>query len=165
MAVQNPINYWGLNATDPLSWPPDGLPPAKDFERKCRSIPIVGQLLAYRMEQHRLRQIAGRFRAQVRQRPPTDPKAWGDDPKRQQFAAFLADVIRDAGGWPNDHFIPSDPFSILCWEHNTGMEYILVQLAVEEKIGREIQSEQFYRISNMSFGEAVDFLRAFIVTG
>jgi hypothetical protein len=155
-----PIDYWRHHAAEALAWPPEGLLPATPLEQKCGSIPVIGRFIAYQFERRRMRRVARRFHAQVRLRPPVDPATWGDDPARRKFAAFLAEAIRDAGGWPNDHFLPSDPMSILCWEHDYGMEILLVYFAVEEEVGKAMAIEEFRRICSMSFAQAVDFLLA-----
>jgi hypothetical protein len=164
MLIPRPLDYWRLNASGPLSWPPEEAPTVIAFEQKCESIPVVGRLIARQMERHRMRRVVRHFHAQVQRRPPIDPEMSGDDLARRQFAAFLADAIRDASSWPNDHFVPADPISILCCVHDpSGMEFILLHFAVEKWIGTQIPHEQFYRIIDMSFAEAVDFLRTLAV--
>ena len=69
--------------------------------------------------------------AQMVGRPPIPEDTWGDDLGRCAAARTICEIIRDAFVWPNDRFIPADPFR--CVFFNVDTDGCLVN-AMEDKI-------------------------------
>ena len=68
---------------------------------------------------------------QMEMRPPIPEEIWGGDPGRCAASHTICEIIRDAFVWPNDHFIPSDPFR--CVFFNVDTDGCLVN-AMEDKM-------------------------------
>lgn len=68
--------------------------------------------------------------AQMLARPPIPEEIWSDDPGRCAAARTICEIIRDAFVWPNDRFIPADPFR--CVFFNVDTDGCLVN-AMEDK--------------------------------
>lgn len=50
---------------------------------------------------------------QLIERDKPDPAWWGNDPVRFKVAKQVCHRIQERYEWPNDHFIPEDPFDVL----------------------------------------------------
>src|SRR5207248_281522 len=66
--------------------------------------------------------------------------AWGDDPHRRELAQTLCQALARAKKWPNDRFIPDDPFEIAFFEPSgvDGFEVLEVANALTRITGRKV---------------------------
>jgi hypothetical protein len=78
------------------------------------------------------------------------------DPECSHLAAFVARTIKEEFGWPNDHFIPDDPFDLMLFgDEGTGVE---VLNAIEDYLELPrglISDEQLEQYCRLTFGEVV----------
>jgi hypothetical protein len=96
---------------------------------------------------------------QLLARPKPDPNIWGDSLARQQMAQYLCAALKQDYGWPNDHFIPDDPYDIafqIPWDDLEIAEFVI-------RVERELKIKMKYEETETwgaVLGEIVDFLIA-----
>ena len=121
-------------------------------------LPIIGWTFAAALEQARFRPMVRTIEQQLRERPDTS-EHWGADPRRQEIAAAVRSLIAEELGWPNDHFIPEDPFGIAFWGHQQGCEDVQTIMRIEEHFSfrfPDSEWERFWRHGTL--GEFVERL-------
>ena len=108
--ASDPISYAGVS---PLHWPGGRRPSTADVSRRgLFLIPIVGSVLWHRAYSRLMTPIVDQIASQLRSRPPMW-KLWGMPPDRLVYAKQISHIVANEIGWPNDHFIPEDPFEIV----------------------------------------------------
>ena len=83
----------------------------------------------------------------------------GDNPKRLEMARYLCLLIKEKYDWPNDHFIPNDPFDIVFQIPWDDLDIIEVIMRCEEDLEIEIKDEEAQEWGG-ALGDIVDFLVA-----
>ncbi len=98
---------------------------------------------------------------QLRVREPIPSEVWGDDPNRAEFGREMAALIAARIDWPNDHFIPEDPFEWVTYViGGEDLEHTEIIMALEENLGITIDDEyEWGSFLQWTFGEVVDYLR------
>ena len=100
--------------------------------------------------------------AQLQQRDETCLLAWGDACDRIRLARQVSGIIHKWLYWPNDFFIPEDPFEILVWDHTAyysdGFVLSGIVKEFEEFIG-ETYTDTFWEAAlSLRYGEVIDHL-------
>jgi hypothetical protein len=72
---------------------------------------------------------------QLRERSRPDPGVWGDDPLRVRTALAACKLIQENYQWPNDHFLPADPFDIVCLIPWDDLDIVELVMSLEEHLG------------------------------
>ena len=103
--------------------------------------------------------------AQMKQRGPILEEAWGPDAKRRALAKEISVIIQDEIGWPNAHFIPEDPFSLVIfniyWDgsYMDGMEIECIAFRMAQLTGADHFDDQVWTaLWERTLGEVVDAL-------
>jgi acyl carrier protein len=129
-------------------------------ERCLMWLPIIGWTFAAMLEQARFRPMVRSIEQQLRERPNTS-ELWGGDTGRQQISAAIRKIAMEELGWPNDHFIPADPCSIVFWGHHDGLDSVSVVMRIEKQFGCDLSDSESERLrTHGTLGELVDRLIA-----
>ncbi len=127
-------------------------------ERCLMWLPLVGWEFAATLERARFRPMVRSIEQQLRERPDTS-ELWGSD--RQQVSAAIRKIAMEELGWPNDHFIPADPCSIVFWGHNDGLDDVSAVMRIERHFGCDLSDSESERLmTHGTLGELVDRLIA-----
>lgn len=136
----------------PLQWPPDmgELLRKKGF---LLGIPFVGP------QEKIYRHIC----EQLLRRDTTYLDLWSPDAESRSLGADCARVIAKDMNWPNDYFIPEDPFAILCWDKTAcAVDTLLVSgllLQFEKMAGISKQTNRWWEeCGTKTFGEVIQAL-------
>ncbi len=95
---------------------------------------------------------------QLKTRQPPPPEVWGDDPARVNVAHYLCSAAQKRYQWPNDHFIPEDPFDVVFQIPFDDLEIVEMVLRFEEELKITISDEEAQQWADKTLGEVVDFL-------
>lgn len=91
-------------------------------------------------------------------RPRPDPGVWGTDPARIRTGLTLCRKIQEEYEWPNDHFIPEDPFDIAMLIPWDDLEIVELMLALEESLQFPITNEEANLWVGSTLGSVTDHL-------
>lgn len=90
---------------------------------------------------------------------PDPSDLWGRDPRRRELSLAVRTLIKEEFGWPNDHFIPDDPFGIACWAHRDSLDCVFAAQCIEKQFGFQQSSSKWERLyDHGSVGEFVEML-------
>jgi acyl carrier protein len=130
------------------------------MEKLLMWLPIIGWTVAAALEKARFRPMVRTIDQQLRERPDTSEQ-WGSDPRRQEISATVRSLIAEELGWPNDHFIPDDPFGIAFWGHQDGLDDVSAAMRIEKQFGFRLPDSEWERFwCHGTLGEFVDRLIA-----
>ena len=127
-------------------------------ERCLMWLPIIGWTFAAMLEQARFHPIVRSIEQQLRDRPDTS-QLWGADPRRQRVSSAIRKIAEEECGWPNDRFIPADPFDIVFWGHTDGLDDVSAVMRIEKEFGLNLPDSERLRWQG-TLGELVDRLIA-----
>ena len=85
--------------------------------------------------------------------------AWDGDDHRVQYARWLSKIIHQEAEWPNGHFHPDDPVRLLFLDCDP-LGAVEIVWSIEDEIGSKLFDADRDRLTDMTLGEAVDFLLA-----
>ncbi len=86
--------------------------------------------------------VINSVKEQLLARPKPDPNIWGNNSVRQEMGQYLCATLKEEYEWPNDHFIPEDPFDIafqIPWDDLQIVEFVM---RVEEDLEFEVKDEE-----------------------
>lgn len=95
---------------------------------------------------------------QLAKRPKPAPEIWGDGPLRRRIGPFLSRILKENYDWPNDHFIPEDPFSIALLMPWDDLDVIEVSLQLEDALNIEMSNEDIETFFDGTLGDLMDYL-------
>jgi acyl carrier protein len=95
---------------------------------------------------------------QLRERPRPDPHLWGDDPVRVKTGSLLCKLIEETYQWPNDHFLPDDPFDIACLLPWDDLDIVELTMSLEENLDRTIEDAKVLSWAGASLRGVVESL-------
>ncbi|RYG75021.1 hypothetical protein EON80_02020 [bacterium] len=139
----------------PLHWPESYQPTPREPRSFWERLPLIGEWF----EASDYPEVVPTLMGQLAARPKPDPTIWGDDPVRVEMALYLCNVVQQAYGWPNDHFLPEDPFEIVFLEPWDDLEIIECAMQVEEDLGLDLPDETVKEWGG-TLGNVVDSLVA-----
>ena len=129
-------------------------------ERILLRIPFLGWPFAAALEQARFRPMVHSIERQLRERPETSGE-WPPNPRQQEICSALRRLIKEEFGWPNDHFIPTDPFGIAFWAHQDGLDDVSAVQRMEQEFGLRVPATKWEHLwSNGTLGELLELLVA-----
>jgi len=128
-------------------------------ERFWSKIPIVGLLVEAPLSGRRFEESGEMIRSQLVTRGGDfNPTVWGGTSRRQELARHVCQSLAKAIGWPHANFLPEDPFVMLCWPHQDGLDDLDFKFRLEGYLKRDISREEFDSFLDMSLGQVVDRL-------
>lgn len=72
---------------------------------------------------------------QLRLRPASSLDLWESvSPEHAEVVRVVSGIARDGLGWPNDYFIPSDPFGIIVWDRHGDLETSEILTLIEDTL-------------------------------
>lgn len=129
-------------------------------ERILLWIPFLGWPFAASLQDERFRPLVRCIEQQLLGRPDTS-ELWPTDPLRQKLSSALRRLIKEEFGWPNDHFIPADPFGIALWAHQDGLDDVSAVRRIEQEFGYQMPDSEWERFwCHGTLGEFLDILIA-----
>jgi len=141
----------------PTSYEPLHLPPDDNRTLKSR----VRDFFTLRMTRR-----AQFLVDQLEAREAVPPEIWGPDPRRQELAIAISEIIKEEIQWPNANFVPDDPFSLVLfniyWDGSAidGCEIECIAMKMEELTGNPIDVCLWSAMYDATFGETIDTLLA-----
>jgi acyl carrier protein len=133
----------------PLQWPDNFTPAASLWDW----IPFLAW---FSPRNARYAEVAEDIRRQLLQRQAPDPAVWGSDPVRLQTARSLCRWAQKQYAYPNDHFLPDDPFEIVFQMPWDDLEVVEFMICMEEAYDIAIADEECRRWRTL--GDVVDSL-------
>lgn len=128
-------------------------------ERCCRRVPFIGWTIANELEKRRLSLGLESLAQQLTSRPMPESHTNSHNDVSARVAAFIARTVKDYCGWPNDRFIPDDPYSLMMFgDEGAGIEVIN---AIEEYLDLPqgaISNEQIEAFYQMTFGQVIEYV-------
>jgi hypothetical protein len=131
-----------------------------EIERFLRYVPFVGSPIANLMRGFRMRPVVMKIERELRNRRPPDLDVWGESVEKALFAQSICELTMLEMGWPNDHFLPSDPAAIVFWNHRDGLDFATTIKDIESNLGIDIDSHDIEQWFDKPFGDVVDALWA-----
>lgn len=107
-----------------------------------------------------LHQATAHLNRQLLARPRPDPLVWGEDPLRIKMGLLVCKRIQTNYAWPNDHFLPEDPFktiTLLPWDD---LDIVELVMALEEELDIVIVDAEAMSWDELTLGNVVDRLLA-----
>jgi acyl carrier protein len=97
---------------------------------------------------------------QLKQREASCLAFWSENKQRREAFEAISKIIQRDFGYPNNYFIPEDPFEILFWfwDDFDGMAAVEASMNLEDKFGISLSEQDFVKMLNMTLGEVVDFI-------
>ncbi len=127
-------------------------------ERRLMWLPFIGWAFAAALVQARFRPMVRSIEQQLRERPDTS-ELWGSEPRRRELSSAVRTLIEEEFGWPNDHFIPDDPFGIACWGHEDGLDAVSAVTRIKKEFGFHQPDSEWERLwFHGTLGEFVDHI-------
>src|SRR5688500_16031283 len=120
-------------ADAPLVNPPTPPPPSW-IERILWFFPIVGWWIAGLLWSGRMRVKKDQIAIQMQRRSQPTFAQWGDDPQRRQVAVVVSEALKEEFDWPNAHYLPDDPLSLLIFRDDCESELVFVLDDVEDRL-------------------------------
>ena len=121
-------------------------------------IPIIGWFISAILEDIRFRPMVKHIEKQLKSRPNFPESAWGSDAHRINNAKFLCNAAQNCFGWPNDHFLPSDPVRIVCWAHEDALDNTFFVEDLERHMNIKISDNEAELLWTKTLGEALNYL-------
>ena len=125
-------------------------------EKTCLFIPVLGLFIGFFLQCKRIGKVLKDLESQLDQRQYFPSDAWGTNQRRVQLAHVVADVIKEVQRWPNNHFLPEDPWDLLVLEEE-GLGFIEVAHELAKRLDVDL-SKETGKFMKMSLGEVVDYL-------
>ena len=125
-------------------------------QKICLFIPVLGWEVALWLQFGRIGKVLKDLESQLDQREYFPSDAWGTDQRRLQLVRVVADVIKEVQRWPNDHFLPEDPWDLLVLEEE-GIGFIEMAHELGKRLDVDLSNEAG-KFMEMSLGEVVDYL-------
>jgi hypothetical protein len=101
----------------------------------------------------------------MKQRGPILDDVWGPEPKHRALAKEISQVIHEEIDWPNAHFIPEDPFSLVMFNvycdgcNMDGCEIECIAFCIAFLTGVDYYDQKVWAAFwEMKFGEVIDAL-------
>ncbi len=95
-------------------------------------VPLFGWSVADKMWARRARPVREDLIRQLESRPDTGAE-WEEDIR--PFALTICELAREQMGWPNANFLPADPFSVVFWSYEDGLDLESAMLEIESGFG------------------------------
>lgn len=139
-----------------------------DLPRKQRSIaetvlayiPVVGWIIASHLYWLRVRPQMASLNRQVSARTNRPSQSvWGESQLQQEIGALVCRLAAKHFGWPNDHFIPSDPVELVFFEDDG--EGISLMMELEQSLSvpdGTLRTGIYDQIWGLNLGELVGLL-------
>jgi hypothetical protein len=126
-------------------------------------IPLIGWSFVAALEKARFRPIIQEISGQLLARPDT-VEHWQASEKFKSLGQPLRSLIASEFGWPNDHFLPEDPFVIVFWAHRDGLDQVFVIQTIEKESGIEITADDLKALwRDGTFGDFVKLIASRIL--
>lgn len=97
---------------------------------------------------------------QLISRPKASPSIWGNNPRRVELGQYISEIAKLQMGWPNDHFMPEDPFEIVFWSHKDALDIDEAILNIEDRLDIVIREGDVQKWVGKTLSEVVDHLLA-----
>lgn len=143
----------------PLCYPEGCTFTPSRLENWCTWVPIFGWLVAAVLSRSRCYGIESSIEQQLRLRDEIPDEVWPDAEERA-IARRIAQISMTEIDWPNDHFIPGDPFEIMVALRTGDLCELSAMVRIEEEFGVDLAQVMFVPGANLTFGEIVKWIKA-----
>jgi hypothetical protein len=122
-----------------------------------RRVPIVGWMISTILWELRNRPLFDDYCSVLNDRQKIDLGIWGSE-RCQEIASSLCRAAKSEIGWPNDHFIPSDPIRIALWSFHDGLDAEEAIMRVGDDLQLDIKWKELIPIWNSELSHLVDYI-------
>ena len=136
----------------PLQWP--------DFYQRPAPTPISWFAQLWHGSCHQCSQVTEHLKRELIARSRPDALVWGEDPLRIRMGLLACKHIQRNYEWPNDHFVPEDPFDILILLPWDDLEIVELVMALEADLDMTIADSEVEAWVGTRLGNVVDRLLA-----
>ena len=105
-------------------------------------------------------QVMEYLQRQLLTRSRPDLRIWGEDPMRIRMGIVVCKKIQETYEWPNDHFLPEDPFDILMLMPWDDLEIAELVMGLEEDLEIDIPNPEVEAWFGATLSTVVDRLMA-----
>jgi hypothetical protein len=126
-----------------------------DREWAWTRVPIFGWQIADLMWLHRMKPIVKSIETQLLGRSRPSDSIWGTDDLRIHIARVVCKAAMEEMGWPNDHFIPMDPGSVVFWAHEDGLDAEMACLEIRDQLNISLDGKVVNDWIGLSLGDVV----------
>lgn len=95
---------------------------------------------------------------QLETRKMPHPYIWGTDPLRIRIGQILSKVAQEAYHWPNDYFVPNDPFEIVYLMPWDEIEIKNISQRLEHELNIKLKISDLYELQGKTLSQFLDFL-------
>jgi hypothetical protein len=128
------------------------------IERLLRYFPLIGPYIANLLYGFRTRAVVESVERELRRRRRPELNVWGDDIPKALFAQSICELAMLEMGWPNDHFLPTDPAAVVFWNHRDSLDFATALKDIETNIEVDIDQGDIEVWFEKTLGEVVDAL-------
>jgi hypothetical protein len=100
--------------------------------------------------------------AQMRQRSADLSESWNRFSSAELgVEQRISKIALEELGWPNDHFLPSDPFEIIMWDGTGDLATASAIDRMERELGLRRRSDgEWQELASLTFGDVVQKIAA-----
>lgn len=84
----------------------------------------------------RMGPVREKFMAQLASRPANTRHLW--EPGVRPLAALVCNIAQEEMGWASSNFIPDDPYRVVFWSFDDGLDLEWAMMKISDKTGVEI---------------------------
>lgn len=128
------------------------------LERVAPYVPVLGWIVHSHLWTKRVGPIRQRLINQLVSRPRSARRAWEGEARYRTIAQTVCEIAQTEMGWPNDAFIPADPFAVVFWSYDDGLDMEVAIMAIEDQLDLKIPDADVVDFSDKSLGEFVSYL-------
>jgi len=130
----------------PLKWPVDWSK-LTSWQRVMIDVPLIGVR----------DRVFKEFVAQMQQRAADSSEFWNQfSPAEMEVQQIISRIAVEELGWPNSHFLPSDPFEIIMWDGTGDIATAAALDRMEKEFGLRRRSDsEWQELASHVFGYVV----------
>lgn len=129
------------------------------LEATCRYVPLFGWIVANELEKRRFKPVLDSLAKQLQARDSDSIASEFTEGAEVKCARCAARSIMQQFGWPNDHYLATDPLALLFFGDEGASVAVFNDIADDLGISNEVFSSQFIKSAEtLTFGELVSKL-------
>ena len=127
-------------------------------EKVSKYVPILGWIVQSHLWTKRVGPIRRRLCNQLISRPRSIRRFWEGDAMFLTIAQTVCEVAQTEMGWPCASFVPEDPFEVVFWSYEDGLDAVAALIELEDHFGCALPDEVAEYFVERTLGEFVAYL-------